>query len=206
MPVFDLRRDGKTLLEREWLDEGEWLRGYAPSWGLAAFEGVPKPSLSAGQAWAAIGRFIARAPLYLFAFWIVLLVAESGGDAGTSSPRRPAAVVWGAGLTTTAGSLATSALRRPGIWALTDRRVVFLGVRVRTRSRLFSTMPTPGGPHEDYRPVPIETVAEFPVSEWRYEGTVERTRTTRSLKRTKSIGRYDRIVFADGSGIDIRQG
>ncbi len=205
MPAFDLRRDGKTLLEREWLQEGEWLRGCAPAWRLAAFEGVPKPSPTAGQVGAAVGRFVARVPLYLFAFWVVLLVAESGGDAGTSSPRRPAAVVWGQGPGSRAGSLAVPALRGPGMWALTDRRVAFLGVRARTRTRLFSVAPAPGGPHEDYRAAPIETVAEFPAGEWRYEGAVERTRTTRFLKRTKVIGRYDRIVFPDGSGIDIRR-
>ncbi|HEX2143380.1 MAG TPA: hypothetical protein VHG10_02615 [Glycomyces sp.] len=206
MAAFDLRRDGKTLLEREWLQEGEWLRECAPSWRLPVFDGIPKPHPTAGQAWAAVGRFIVRIPLYLFVFWIVLLAAESGGDVGTSSSRRPATVVWGDGLATKAGGLATPALRRRGIWALTDRRVAFLGVRARTRSRLFSTAPTPGGPHEDYRPVPIETVAEFPAGEWRYEGTVERTRTTRFLKRAKPIGSYDRIVFTDGSGIDIRRG
>jgi hypothetical protein len=202
MPVFDLRRDGKTLLEREWLQEDEWLRECVPSWRLAAFDGVPKPHPTAGQAWAAVGRFIVRIPLYLFVFWIVLLI----GDAGPSSPRRPAAVVWGDGLATRAGSLAAPALRRPGIWVLTDRRVAFLGVHARTRSRLLSAAPAPGEPHEDYRPVPIETVAEFPAEEWHYEGTVERTLTTRILKRANPIGSYDRIVFTDGSGIDILRG
>ncbi|MCC3763886.1 hypothetical protein K3N28_12510 [Glycomyces sp. TRM65418] len=206
MPVFDLRRDGKTLLEREWLQEGEWLRECAPSWSLTAFEGIPKPYPTAGQAWAAAGRFVARLPVYLFVSWVVLLAGESGGDVGTSSPRRPAAVVWGDGLASRAGSLAAPALRRPGIWALTDRRVAFLGVRGRTRSRLLSAAPTPRGSHEGYRPAPIETVAEFPADEWAYAGTVERTRTTRLLKRTKSIGEYARIVFADGSGIDVRKG
>jgi hypothetical protein len=204
-PVFDLRRDGRTLLEREWLQEGEWLRSCAPAWRLPVFEGVPKPSPTAGQAWAAACRFVARVPLYLFAFWLVLLVAESDGDVGTSSPRRPAAFVRGGGPVSRAGSLAVPALRRPGLWVFTDRRVAFLGVRARTRARLFSSAPAPGGPHEGYRSVPIETVAEFPAGEWRYEGPVERVRTTRFLKRTKVVGQYDRIVFPDGSGIDIRR-
>lgn len=61
MPAFDLRRDAKTLLEREWLEEGEWLRSYAPVWGFPAFDGTPKPRPTAGQAWAAVGRFLKRA-------------------------------------------------------------------------------------------------------------------------------------------------
>lgn len=49
------------------------------------------------------------------------------------------------------------------------------------------------------------TVAELPAVEWRYEGTVEHTRTTRMLKRVKTIDSYDRIVFTDGSDIDVRR-
>src|SRR5690606_41852462 len=80
-----------------------------------------------------------------------------------------------------------------------------LGVRARTRARRSGCAPAPGGPHGGDRSVPIETVAGFPAGEWHYEGPVERVRTTRFLKRTKVVGQYDRIVFPDGSGIDIRR-
>jgi len=203
MGTFDLGRDSKTLLSEQWLEEGEWLRACVPTWSLARFEGVPKPHPTAGQAWAAVGRFLLRIPVYLFVAWIALLFMESGADLEAPKRGRPAAFVWGGGRDSQAGSFATPALRRRGIWVLTDRRVAFLGVRARTTSRLFSEEPVRGKAHKDYRPVPIETIAEFPAAEWRYEGTVERTRTTRFRKRVKTVGKYHRVVFADGSGIDV---
>lgn len=202
--TFDLLRDSRTLLEREWLRPQERLRKHAPTWRLVRFEGIPRPRPTAAQAAMAVGRFIVRIPLYLFLAWIIVLAMESGGG-DLEKPRRrtPMVIVWGQGRDSRAGSLATPALRRRGIWALTDRRLAFLAVRARTSSKLFSTEPLRGNDaHAEYRPVPIETVAEFPADEWRYEGTVERTRTT-LRGRVKPVGRYHRIVFADGSGVDL---
>lgn len=204
--VFDLRGDSRRMMEHQWLQEGEWLREYVPTWRLVRFEGLPRPYPTAGQAWAAIGRFVVRIPLYLvLVFFIVMLMSEGGGEPSGSGRKGPPVVVWGEGLQCRAGSLAVPALRRRGVWALTDRRVAFLGIRGRTYSKLFSSNPEPDAEAEEYRPVRVETVAEFPVGEWSYEGTVERTRRTRVLKRVKPAGPYHRIVFADGSGIDIRK-
>lgn len=200
-PAFDLKRDGKAMLREQWLVPGERLRGYVPVWKIVELDGIPKPAPTVDQVARKTLFVISRIPIYLLIAWLLALAGDAGG-AG-SSRRRPPVVIWGDGARSLAGRMVTSALRSRGIWVLTERRMAFLRIRGRTYSKLFSSDPEGGDKAEPLPPVPVEAVVEIPSTEWRYEGVVERTRRRRLTGRTRIVGRYHRIVFPDGSGLDV---
>lgn len=208
MSTFDLKRDSRRALEREWLRGGERLIEQVPVWRLPQLRGIPKPPLTFGRAARTAGRAIARLPLYAVVGALVAL-SDAGGDIAvkepTSGPRRPAVVISGDGRGSIAGRLVAPSLRDRGIWALTDRRLAFLTVRGRTYSKFFSSDPAPEGPAEpvDHQGA-LETVIEIPAGAYRYDGKVDGMRTTRVTRRAKPTGVYHRVVFEDGSAIELR--
>lgn len=205
-PVLDLARDAERVLAAGWLEPGERILEWTPSWKLPAAEGIPKPP------WPSLPKRIAEVA-GLVLLWIAgsvvvlvlfLLLADglSGGEDGSGKRARgPAVVLHGKGSGSAMGRLAVPGLRRRGWWVFTNRRIAFVAPDARSHAKFWSG----SGPETELDgPVPLDTVLQ--VREGGYTcDEAHRTRTTRILRRTKPAGLYRRILFGDGSGIDLRR-
>lgn len=194
--TVDLRRDGEAILRGQWLQPGERLIAHVPVWRLPYLEGIPKPRRTGEQIRAALVRGLLGWPKYLLIGVFMIFMAEGITPGGER--KGPPVMIKGPGPGSDAGRIVGPALRGRGLWALSDRRLAFVVIRGRTYAQLFSSDPQRGSTDEPHRPVPIETVFAVTADRFRREGKVE------SVKGTKPVGTYERIVLADGSSVELR--
>ncbi|THV41628.1 hypothetical protein [Glycomyces buryatensis] len=182
---FDFERDAQSLIRRQWLGAGERLRVCAPVRKPIEFDGIPKPPPTPGQVARGTLRVLGWTLLWMLFFWILAILEANDVNYGGSRHRQRSIVIWGKGSESQAGRIVSSAMRSRGIWVLSDRRFAFLKVDAKSQG------------------IQVETVAAAPATAWRYSGLVDRTKRGRLTGRYRVQGRYHRIVFPDGSGIDF---
>lgn len=189
---FEAVRDARWVLHEQWLRPGEGLEIYAGVTGARSHVEVPGltedgrvPPPWIVRALKAVGRVVG----------IVFILALIGDGQPPGKRRRNArAVVRGPGVDCEAVRLTRPGPVGMGVWALSDRRLAFLEVTELPGAEYATT----GGYHKP-APVAVTPVFEVPASGFRYEGVVELP-----FHRGRPSGKYHRVVFGDGSGVDIR--
>ncbi|GAB3656342.1 hypothetical protein GCM10028833_31880 [Glycomyces tarimensis] len=196
------------MLEREFLEHGERLYEWVPVWHrLPVLEGIPKPRRTVSEAAAALPRAIGRLLMRTVGIVVVIIVvfmAESG-DVGSGVGRSPSIVARGQGERSQVARAIAPALRRKGVWVLTDRRLAFVEVRGRVWGEWISSEPGKNASAERYPSVEAAVLVEIPAEQFVFEPRIERTRKRRITGRRKHVGYYRRVVFPDGSRIDFRK-
>ena len=191
---FDLVRDARWVLEKQWLKEDERLIAYAAvraEQTCVEVSGYRPNGRPSGNVIIRVLRGIGTGIVYGLFFW---LIAENYSGQ-TVNRKAPAVIVWGT---------APRPLSLPpkldvfdhGIWVLTDKRIAFLQIDQASEavhSKQENTL----------KPVPVELVSIMEHGAVTYKGKIERTQHTRIRKRLKWKEEFYRSELNDGSGVDI---
>ncbi|MEV0647377.1 hypothetical protein AB0I28_19115 [Phytomonospora sp. NPDC050363] len=190
---FDVARDARWVLQKQWLGPSEGLEAYAGVARRRCYVEVP----GLGDDGRRPAPWIVRGlKAVLRGLGIVFMLAILGGGDPPSRLRRNARViVWGERADCEAVRFAAPGPVGTGIWALTELRLAFLEAKPLPAVDLAD--PNSSG-YLKPQPVDLRPLAEAPATAFRYEGVVERP-----VRKGVPV-RFHRARFADGSGVDIR--
>ncbi|GIG71147.1 hypothetical protein [Phytomonospora endophytica] len=191
--AFDVARDARWVLHEQWLRPGEGLEAFAGVTRARAYTDVPGLAEDGRPESAWILRAI-KAVLRVAGIMFVLALIGDGQPPGRRR-RNARAVVRGPGPDCEAVRIARPGPVATGVWALSDQRLAFLEVDEVPGTEIATT----GGYHKP-APVTVKPRVEVPANAFRYEGVVDLPE-----QRGKPSGKYHRVVFGDGSGVDIRE-
>lgn len=191
---FDLTRDCRWVLEKQWLKDGEQLIAYSAveeGQTLVEIPGHYRDGRPHGNPLWRLVKGVGWAVVYALFFW---LIAES--YSGSSIDRAaPPAIVWGDSATPRVLPRNLPTITR-GIWVMTDSRVALL--QVDDVADGIETVSDNG-----VKPAPVRLTPVLEVRDFTYRGQIERSRHTRFTKRLRWTEEFHRADCSDGSGVDM---
>lgn len=190
---FDVTRDCRWALQKEWLNQQEQLIAYAGVDLGKTYVEVPghyRDGRPYGNLIIKSIKALGWGIVYGLFFWLI-----ADNYSGRSVDREaPPVVVWGS--SSVSQALPTGLYQARGVWAISDARIAFLQIEDTTTSTEHST---DGG----MKPSPVRLTPIFEAKDFRYRGRIERSRHTRFTKQLKWSAEFHRVVLNDGSGVDL---
>jgi len=189
---FEPVRDARWVLHEHWLRPGEGLDIYAGVTRVRCYTEVPGLLDDGGVPPVWIVRALKAVARVVGIVFVLALLGD--GQPPGKRWRNARAVVRGPGPDCEAVRITRPGPIGMGVWALSDQRLALLEVAELPGADHATT----GGYHKP-APVAVTSLFEVPASAFRHEGVVDLPQS-----RGKPSGKYHRVVFPDGSGVDIR--
>lgn len=196
-----LPKDAHRVIAESWLQPGESVITYRSTHSHTFYFDVPGRKRN-GKRWWPTWRDALYFPVYLLRILLmIVLTLLLEGDPSGPNPRKryTGFFAWGKERDCQAALIGVGDNDVHGLWILTDRRLALLTVNpTRSQQRRLSA----DSLHPD-QPWDVLVHTEVPGREFTYQGRVVRHRPYRRQNKQKELGNFHRIVFRDGSTMDI---
>ena len=196
-----LPKDANRVITETWLQPGESVITYCPSRGHTFYFDIPGRKHN-GKHWWPTWKDALYFPVYLLGICVIIVLSLLlQGNPSGPNPRKklPGFFAWGKERDCQAALVGVGDNDGHGLWVLTDRRLGLLTVNPTRSQRRRLSADSPRSPHE--WDVLVHT--EVPGREFTYQGPVVRNRPYRRESKQKQLGKFHRIMFRDGSTMDV---